>query len=564
MTRRMLSCALLVLAAACAGESNTPTGSTEPALDAGANGAQRYIVVFKNDVVGAQAVSDQMVASLGTKADFVYSTAIRGFAAPMSAAAADQLRRDPRVAYVDVDKPVSINATQSPTPSWGLDRIDQQNLPLNNSYTYPNEGAGVHFYGIDTGILGTHNEFTGRMSNGFDAIGGGTTDCNGHGTHTASTAAGTTYGVAKKMTVHPVRVLNCAGNGSYAQVIAGIDWVTANHQSPAVANMSLGGSFDQATNDAVTASIASGVVYSISSGNSSANACSFSPASTPNAITVNASQINDSRASFSNFGSCTDIFAPGVNITAAWIGGNNATNTISGTSMAAPHVAGAAGLYLAANPGATPAQVAAALINNATNNKISNPGNGSPNKLLYMGFIGGGGPPNNPPTAAFTWSCDASLLCSFDGTGSSDDIGVVSYAWSLANGNVVKTSPTFNRQFTSSTTFDLTLTVTDGSGQTDAVTHTITVQGGGGGNQPPVASFTYTCDASHGCDFDASGSSDDNGVVSYSWERQNGTVLGTGVNFHYDFPKAGNFKIVLVVTDGGGLSDSLNQNIVVP
>lgn len=478
MKRQLLGCSLFLLAAACAGEKTNPTTS-EPSLSS-TNAGQRYIVVFKDEVVGAQATSDQLLATVGAKADFVYSASIKGFAARMSALSADQLRKDPRVKYIELDKPVHIAITQTPTPSWGLDRIDQNNLPLNNSYTYANEGAGVHFYGIDTGILGTHTEFTGRMSNGVDEIGGGTTDCNGHGSHTASTVGGTKYGVAKKVTIHPVRVLDCGGSGTFAQVIAGIDWVTANHQSPAVANMSLGGGFDQATNDAVTASIASGVVYSISSGNSSANACSFSPASTPNAITVNASDITDVRASFSNFGTCTDIFGPGVNITGAWIGApaNNATNTISGTSMAAPHVAGAAALYLSANPTATPAQVATALINNATNNKITNPGTGSPNKLIYMGFIGGGGPGNVPPTAAFTYSCTAARVCTFDGTGSTDSDGtVVGYAWHVnnANGKTVGSTATFTRTFPKGRTFNMVLVVTDNQGATNAVTHQVIV-----------------------------------------------------------------------------------------
>ncbi len=564
MKRRLLASCLFVLVAACAGENTNPSTSSEPSLNSAAAGTQRYIVVFKDEVVGAQATTDQLLASVGAQADFVYGTAIKGFAAPLSAQAVDQLRKDPRVSYITPDGQVGLHITQMPTPSWGLDRIDQNNLPLNNSYTYSNQGAGVHFYGIDTGILGSHNDFTGRMSNGFDAIGGGTTDCNGHGTHTASTAAGTTYGVAKLMTVHPVRVLNCSGSGTFAQVIAGIDWVTANRVLPAVANMSLGGGFDPATNQAVTNSIAAGVFYSLSAGNNFGNACNNSPASTPTATTVASSEINDAKSSFSDTGSCVDIFAPGGNITAAWIGSNTATNTISGTSMAAPHVAGAAGLYLAANPGSTPAAINTALVNNATNNKIT--GSllaGTPNKLLYMGFIGGGGPPNNPPVANFNYSCTPGLLCTFDGTSSTDDVGVVSYSWTLSGGSQVASTATFQRQFPSTRTFDLTLTVTDGGGLSNSITKTVDVQASPG-NQAPTASFTYSCNASHSCSFDASGSSDDVGIVSYSWQRVNGTVLGTGVNFNYGFPAAGSFKIVLVVTDGPGLTGSQTQTIAVP
>jgi len=476
MTRRMLACGLLLLAAACAGEKTTPTAS-DPSLSAGSVGGKRYIVVFKDNIVGAQAATDQLVADAGTKADYVYSASIRGFAARMSDQAADQIRRDSRVAYIELDGPVHITATQSPTPSWGLDRIDQHTLPLNNSYTFARTGAGVHLYDIDTGLHATHVDFTGRVGNGHTEVldGRGTDDCHGHGTHTAGTVGGTTYGVAKAVTIHAVRVLDCGGSGSFAQVIAGIDWVTANHLSPAVANMSLGGSFDQATNDAVTASIAAGVTYGISAGNNFGNACNNSPASTPNAITVAASDITDHKASFSDTGPCVDIFGPGVNITSDWNTSNTATAVLSGTSMAAPHVTGVAALYLEANPGATPAQVATALVNNATNGAIIAPIGlaGTPNKLIYMGFITGG-PPNNPPTAAFTFSCSG-RVCSFDGTGSSDTDGTVTgYAWKIGL-NVVRTTATFTRTFDKPKTFNLTLTVTDNGGATGSVTHQVVV-----------------------------------------------------------------------------------------
>ena len=474
MKRRLLACSLLVLAAACAGENTTPTTS-EPSL-AAANGAKRFIVVFKDNVVGAQAATDQMLAAVGARADFVYGTAIKGFAAPLTSAAVDQLRKDPRVSYISPDGPVTLNITQTPTPSWGLDRIDQNNLPLNNSYTYPNEGTGVHFYGIDTGIFGGHNDFTGRMSNGFDAIGGGTNDCHGHGTHTASTAAGTTYGVAKKMTVHPVRVLDCGGSGTFAQVIAGIDWVTANRVLPAVANMSLGGSVDPPTNQAVTNSIAAGVFYSVSAGNNFGNACNNSPASTPNATTVASSEINDAKSSFSDTGPCVDIFGPGGNITAAWIGSPNATNTISGTSMSAPHVAGAAGLYLVANPGSTPAQVNTALVNNATNNKITGSLlTGTPNKLLYMGFIGGG-PGNQNPVANYTFVCNASHSCTFTSTSTDSDGTIVSTVWKRGNQpNNLGTGTPFTKNFGRAGTLQIRLTVTDNLGGTGTIVKTVVV-----------------------------------------------------------------------------------------
>jgi len=286
---------------------------------------------------------------------------------------------------------MTANVTQSPA-TWGLDRIDQRNLPLNNSYTYNFTGAGVHAYIIDTGIRVSHQQFAGRTGNGFTSIndGQGTNDCNGHGTHVSGTVGGTTYGVAKGVTLHPVRVLSCSGSGSNSGVIAGVDWVTNNHASPAVANMSLGGGISSALDTAVNNSINSGVTYAIAAGNSNANACNFSPARVANALTVGSTTNTDARSSFSNFGTCVDIFAPGSSITSSWNTSDTATNTISGTSMATPHVAGVAALYLQ-QFGGSPAAVAAGLINAATTGVVGNPGSGSPNRLLHSLFGGGGG-----------------------------------------------------------------------------------------------------------------------------------------------------------------------------
>ncbi|HYI02070.1 S8 family serine peptidase, partial [Hyalangium sp.] len=258
-------------------------------------------------------------------------------------------------------------------------------------------------YIIDTGVHLTHQEFAGRMGNSFDVIGSNGNDCHGHGTHVAATVGGSTYGVAKNVTLHAVRVLNCEGGGTEAGIVAGVDWVTANRQSPAVANMSLGGDANQALDDAVARSISSGVTYAVAAGNDNANACLYSPARTPTAITVGATNNADARAWFSNFGTCVDIFAPGESITSAWNTSNTATNTISGTSMATPHVVGAAALYLERNPTATPLQVRNALVSNGTAGKVSDPGAGSPNVLLYIGFIPpSGNEDTTPPTATLT------------------------------------------------------------------------------------------------------------------------------------------------------------------
>ena len=372
--------------------------------------AGSYIVVFKSDAVRteAEALSQRPLVAVAARelarahsgnVTFVYQHALEGFAVKLAPDRAEALARNPRVAYVEPDQVVYAFPTQTPA-TWGLDRIDQRDLPLNNTYNYNQTGAGVHAYIIDTGVRGTHQEFTGRMGNGADFVGDGqgTNDCNGHGTHVAGTTGGTTYGVAKQVTLHAVRVLNCQGSGTNAGVIAGVDWVTANSPSPAVANMSLGGGASSALDSAVNNSINSGVSYAIAAGNSNANACNYSPARVAAANTVGSTTSTDARSSFSNYGTCLDIFAPGSSITSAWSTSNTATNTISGTSMASPHVAGAIALYLQTNPGASPATVTQALVTNSTPNRVTNPGTGSPNRLLYSLF--GGTPPPPPPPPA--------------------------------------------------------------------------------------------------------------------------------------------------------------------
>ncbi|WP_369372144.1 S8 family peptidase [Promicromonospora sp. Populi] len=382
---------ILAAAPATAAMASAPLAQA-PAPVAGAAVEDSYIVVLNNDDVAktqVRSAASSLVQEYGGEVEHSYTNAVRGFSATMSAAEAKRLEADPSVAYVEQDRVVTASATQAPVPSWGLDRIDQRALPLNNSYTYTGTGTGVRAYIIDTGILTTHQDFGGRAVHGRDTVDNdaNATDCNGHGTHVAGTVGGTSYGVAKNVTLVAVRVLGCTGGGTNAGVIAGIDWVTADHAAgqPAVANMSLGGGFSQALNDAVTRSVADGVTYAVAAGNETGtNACTRSPASTPTAITVGATTNTDARASYSNIGTCVDIFAPGSAITSAWYTSTTASNTISGTSMATPHVAGAAALVLTANPGFTPAQVGTALNNAATTGVVTNPGTGSPNRLLSI------------------------------------------------------------------------------------------------------------------------------------------------------------------------------------
>ena len=350
-----------------------------------------YIVVLDRDVTigeSGKTLNDREVAELmpswaGTVTRR-FDHALNGFAAFMTEQQAEALAADSRVAFVEEDALVETMTTQN-NPPWGLDRISQRDLPLNHVYTYTTTGAGVNAYIIDTGIRRTHTQFGGRAFIGFDAIGDGrnTNDCNGHGTHVSGIVGGSTYGVAKSVRLFAVRVLDCSGSGSTAGVIAGIDWVTANHIAPAVANMSLGGPASTALDTAVRTSILSGVTYAVAAGNSNTNASTQSPARVSEAITVGSTTINDARSSFSNFGSIVDIFAPGSSIISAYNTSDTATATLSGTSMATPHVTGIAARILQATPTASPATVRNQIVSNATTNRLSGIPTGTSNRLLF-------------------------------------------------------------------------------------------------------------------------------------------------------------------------------------
>ncbi len=350
----------------------------------------RYIVVFSqgsegHDVDGAAYAAERA----GGKIHYRYSHALRGFAASLPEAALQGVRHNPNVEFIEVDQRVSLGIeTAQSVSTWNLDRIDQRQLPLDGFFGFTSTGTGVTAYIIDTGIRPTHSEFTGRASVGYDAVGDGRSgiDCNGHGTHVSGTVGGFNFGVAKNVSLVAVRVLNCSGSGTISGVVAGVDWVTGHKAAPAVANMSLGGGASTALDNAVKASIAGGVTYAIAAGNSNRDACKFSPARVPQAVTVGATTSSDSRASYSNYGPCLDLFAPGSAVTSAWNSSDTATNTISGTSMATPNVTGVAALYLQLNPAATPADVAAAITAKATPGVVKSTGRNSPNLLLFTDY----------------------------------------------------------------------------------------------------------------------------------------------------------------------------------
>lgn len=379
----------------------------------------RYIVEFKDTVDDPDLASMRILNGSGGTRHFVYKKAFKGFAATVTPQQLRMIEMDPEVSYIEQDRTVSIFETELDA-TWGLDRIDQVDRPLDGLYHYNYTAAGVNAFIIDTGIRADHSEFTGRVLSGFNTVPdsngvivpSNTNDCHGHGTHVSGTVGGSRYGVAKAVSLIPVRVLDCAGSGTYSGVIAGVDWVAASALRPAVANMSLGGGPSNTLNKAVAGAVKLGVTMVVAAGNSKTDACGYSPGSEPTALTIGATDSSDVRAAYSNYGPCLDLFAPGSVVTSAWNTSTTATNTISGTSMAAPHVAGVAALALAANPAASPLAVSVFLKANASENKVTDAGTNSFNRLIYSLSAGAPVEPSRPTIAV------ASIIGTVASTGS--------------------------------------------------------------------------------------------------------------------------------------------------
>jgi aqualysin 1 len=607
MKRLLAVCAGSLLLVACndATAPSIPQSSAPVAPSNGPNAdvrAGHYIVVLKSGAPSAEAVVHRHAFSKALTMDQHFKTVMRGFAAAVNDEDLDSLRHDPDVESIVPDRYVHQLGSETGM-GWALDRVDQHSMPLNGAFAYGATGSGVNIYVVDGGIRYTHTEFGGRAHFAFDALGGDGSDCNGHGTGVAGIAAGSVHGVAKAANIYSVRVFPCSGTTTLSTILAGIDWVTAHHKSPAVANLSLGAAAAPILDTAVERSIRSGVTYVVAAGNNGGDACAMSPGKLPDVINVGASDASDTRASWSNYGSCVHMFAPGVSVGSADYYSDVALASWNGTSMAAPMVSGAVALYLQGHPTASPSSVRSAILSNTTGSVVKNT-SGSANRLLYTSFIGSVSTtttttapttttttttttaPAPAPIAAVggvgvSYKC-ASRVCGFDAGASQPTGGVTSYKWYFGDGTSA-TGRAVNHTYGSSPSYNWVLYIATGTGKKYAVGKSITPASASGSATstyptyvPPTtttsptpssgtfsANFTVSCNTKHSCTFDASSSVIPNGVSSFNWYFGDG-YEGTTVKLTHDYSGPKTVSVRLKIYDKTYAYRTITKTVTVP
>lgn len=584
MKRLLAVCAGSLFLVAC-NDATAPTTAKSSTPTVPANGPSadirpgHYIVVLKSGATSSEAVLNRHSFRRAVTMDQHFKTVVQGFAAAVADEDLESLRNDPDVERIEPDRYVHQLGAETGM-GWALDRVDQHAMPLNGTFDYGATGSGVNIYVVDGGIRYTHTEFGGRAHFAYDALGGDGSDCNGHGTGVAGIAAGSVHGVAKAANIYSVRVFPCSGTTNLSTILAGVDWVTAHHRSPAVANLSLGAAAAPILDTAVERSIRSGVTYVVAGGNNGGDACAMSPGKLPDVITVGATDASDTRASWSNYGSCVHMFAPGVAVPSADYYSDVALASWNGTSMSAPMVSGAVALYLQGHPTASPSTVRSAILGNSTTSLVKNT-SGSANRLLYTSFVGSVTAPTTTTTAptptpiasvtgiGVAYKC-ASGLCGFDASASAPSGGVASYAWRFGDGTTA-TGRTVSHKYGSSASYTWALDIVSGTGNKYSTGKSITPASASGSSTSTTPTYvaptttypvpaaiagvggvgvSYKC-VSGKCGFDASGSQPTGGVTSYLWYFGDGSTSTSRAPTH-TYGSASSYTWSLTIVTGTG------------